>query len=340
MVDTEKPLVQKFKENIDSIASDFIGAFGLKHGSDVPHLSGPLLRWLDFRLRYVDPIPRKILISNKFPKQISEDISPALENLKSKILAGEDINPYQGKGLVQHHDTSGEKRQNRTDLLWADWGILHFHITNSPISNESYFSDRSKWLLFCYLHGEYCFFIDIRRHDEEDLFSNPELIEILIRNWPDVMERFRLKGILSPDSKDLPSAKEIDALRRGGVSTFVLVDGGVYVGPGRGVTSASTPGIVTQAMIEVTRRIKFLAERVEDPSEMYLSKMAELEITNPSFQLIITPRGMAVYESKSTIAFLPPERTQTQPTYPFTELADLVASPWAVNAVFTKKTIP
>src|ERR1019366_7293563 len=147
---TQNDLKSGCRNDIDRIVNELIDDYGLRYEQEVANLSDPLLRGLDFVLRYIRPVPRTILVSNKFPKQLDAGTERALHRLEQLIQEGGDINPYQSKGLILHNDTSGSKRQQRTDLLWADWGIHHLHLDDTPIPNGSYFSDRnSDWLLFC-----------------------------------------------------------------------------------------------------------------------------------------------------------------------------------------------
>ena len=120
---SETALADKFQRNIDDIATNLIGAFSLKFKQEVGNLSNPLLRWLDFRYRYIDPMPRPVVYSNKFPKQnLPKSARQGLKHIRRLIEKGKDINPYQGRGLMLRNDISGEKKDARTDLLWADWG--------------------------------------------------------------------------------------------------------------------------------------------------------------------------------------------------------------------------
>ena len=120
---TQQELENQFHKDIDRIVKDLINNYELKYEEEVANLSEPLLRWQDFFTRYIPPRPRQIFASNKFPKNLSAEADSALHHLERLIQNGANINPYQSKGLMMHNDTSANKRQQRTDLLWADWGI-------------------------------------------------------------------------------------------------------------------------------------------------------------------------------------------------------------------------
>ncbi len=97
---TLEELNEEFFRNVDQIAADLLTGFGLKHSGDVDGLHVPLLRWMDFRLRTIDPRPRQIYASDRFPKSLDEPVASALQSLERAIRNGEDINPFQSKGCM------------------------------------------------------------------------------------------------------------------------------------------------------------------------------------------------------------------------------------------------
>lgn len=50
----------------------------------------------------------------------------------------------------------------RTDLLWADWGIHHFHLTKSENLDENGFCKRSDFLLFAIVRNDCVYFLDVK----------------------------------------------------------------------------------------------------------------------------------------------------------------------------------
>lgn len=331
---TQEDLHQRFQSDVNRIATDFINDYGLKFEEELAELSEPLLRWLDFITRYIAPTPRSVLMSNKFPKTLAPQVESALKAVEQLFKTGQDINPYQSKGLIHHNDTSGTKRQQRTDLLWADWGIHHLHLTTSPTLPGSYFSPRSEWLLFCLIGNDFVGFIDVRNHSEKDVFSNPELIKVVVGTWPELMERFRVQGVLSSNTSHTPS--EISTLRRGGVSSFVEVDNQIFMGPGMGITTASTPTRLSLASIKIRRYIRELAKVVFDPSGQFKSDAQDSGLANPEYSLVLTVQGLAVYEETTSKAFVLPRRTNANDQSFISEFHDLVAPQWAINFVVKK----
>lgn len=324
---TEEQLASALNRDLEDLAAELVRAFGLKHEGEDPRLASAMMRWLDFRLRYIDPRPRRIVVSSQFPKRMTPEAEKALHRMERFIMEGVDVNPYQGKGLTLHNDTSGKRRQWRTDLLWADWGIHHLHLTQAPFADGSYFSPRSDWLLFCMVGQEEIGLIDVRHHDEANVFSDPELIQIAIRSWPEAMERYRLNGVL-PGSEAATAAQIYDR-RRGGIAGPVVVDDAVYVGPGMGVTTASTPTRLSMVLIRIRRYIQALARLIVDPSGQFQQAMRK-DVSSPQFRIGVTQRGIGVFEEKSNIAWPWPERQEGQPLSYLHELREWLCPSWVV----------
>jgi len=332
---TLQELKNRFHGDIDRIVMNLIDEYGLRFEEEVENLSEPLLRWLDFVTRYIAPHPRKIFASNKFPKKLSVEAEKSLHHLEKLIQSGADLNPYQSKGLILHNDTSANKRQQRTDLLWADWGIHHLHLTTELIETGKYFSDRSKWVLFCIVGDDFLGLIDIREHSESEIFSNPDLIKTVAESWPEIMDRYRINGVLATSA--VPTATEIATLQKGGVASFVRIGNQVYMGPGMGVTSASTPTRVSMAMISISKYIRELAKIVNDQTSQFKIESAKSGITDPEYSIGLTPQGLAVYEKHENKAFVFPRGSSVGGKSFLAELHDQIAPEWTINYI-TKKS--
>lgn len=326
---TQEELRAQFASDIDRISNDFINLYGLKYEQEAPNLSNPLLRWLDFVLRYIPPTPRTIYKSNRFPVAPDQVTADALAKIENAICHGIDINPYQSKGLILHNDTSGDKRQRRTDLLWAEWGIHHLHLSSTEIPSGTYFSQRSNWLLFCIAGDDFICFIDIKNHGEPDLFSNPSLIEAVAESWPEMMAHYKLNGILPSETTRSPS--DIAALRKGGVSSFIHIGSHVYMGPGMGITTASTPTKISMSTIRISQYLEELSKIVADPESQFKMESYSSGTTNPIYSLALTKNGLSIYEKNENKAFVFPRYKQGGVKSFLAELHDLVAPEWAIK---------
>ncbi|WP_126223856.1 hypothetical protein [Burkholderia ambifaria] len=163
-------MLHTFESDVDRIAEQLIEAFSLKFEGTDAKLNDSLIRWLDYRLRYIDPKPREIVRSIGFNRRIPVEATQALSNFICIAESGGDLNPYVTK-TVKSNDSSGVKRQLRTDGLWADWHIHHAHLTETPLAAGAEFSDRSDWLLFFIALPTQIGLIDVRLHKEPGIFQ-------------------------------------------------------------------------------------------------------------------------------------------------------------------------
>lgn len=294
----------RFDNELTAIAENLVRAFRLRHSQRTPHLSDPLLRWLDFATRYIAPHPRHVLLSSQFPKALPDQVAQNLRALVQRLEDGADINSHQGSGLTKHSDISAAGGQRRTDLLWADWGIHHLHI--SPPTDKGY-AARSGWLLFCRFEADQVALIDVKRHGKNEAFADLSLVEQLVKDWPDYMDQFRMRGVLAGDPL---TSERVHQLRRAGVFAPVQAAGACYIGPGLGITSASTPTKITIAADRIRVAVQRLSGLVLDPQSQFAAEMAKQQLADPVYSLNLTDRGLIVYESKTTTAFtLPRDRS-------------------------------
>lgn len=271
---------------LDAISRNLIDAFRLGYSEDVPELTCPLLRWMDFRLRRIDPRPRRTLPSKGFWRRFPEHVRPALNRILLKARNGDDLNSFLSRTL-KRNDTSGKKRGVRTDHLWADWGIFHAHIPQSESDPAAEFCDRSDWLLFFVLWNDAIGLIDVRPHADVE-WGDPSLLEGAIRSWPERYKRVSAPGIL-PSRKTPFTAAEIGRMRKSGVGRLIEVDGVTYFPPGLGPTSAATALNVTLAADRVRRYVRDVEIQYLDPSTGFVARVAELGGHIPQLALAMRP---------------------------------------------------
>jgi hypothetical protein len=108
------------------------------------------------------------------------------------------------------------------------------------------------------------------------------------------------------------------------------------MGPGMGVTTASTSGKVSMAMIHIRRYIGELANIVHDPASQFKLESAKSGIIDPEYGISLTPQGLAVYEEYENKAFIFPRGSRIGSKSVFTELHELIAPEWATDFIARK----
>ncbi|CBA16193.1 hypothetical protein XACN24_08220 [Xanthomonas albilineans] len=318
-------LASKFRAETETISACLLVFCEITHSKAIQHMDSALLRWLDFRLRFVDPKPRPLVYSKSFPRRLYGEVGRALAVFEQYSLAGEDLNPFQGKGLTKHHDTSGIKSQNRTDLLWADWGIHHFHLVPRSGKMDSYYADRSEHLLFAVVFDNVIACLDIKSHEA---MENRALLEAFVRSWPDEAERFRLKGAFPQHTAQFSEA-DIKKLRHAGIASTVTVDDAIYM-PG-GITCASTPTRVTLAYWQTARGADAIAHIAIN--EVIRDRGAWQEADLPHLSLALTPRGIGICDDRSNKCWQLPRAKGEWADHPVGRWHDLMLPEWIEGKV-------
>jgi hypothetical protein len=324
----ESELKARFHKDAEQIAADLIAAYSLKFKQEIPNLSNPISRWLDFRFRYVDPMPRPVVYSDRLPKSdLPRATRDALKKFVALAKSGGDLNPYQGRGLILRNDSSGKNSAARTDLLWADWGILHFHLSNEPIPPERYFSKSADYLAFCVIAANVLAIIDVLPHGYKEDFSNPVLIKTIARCWPDYIKKFEIKSITA--DRNERTQEEFQRLRSSGINAPLTINGMAYFSPGGGITSACTPLQIEMAHIHLQNYLNALAVDVADDLGCFRTDEIRALEVEPEFSLAASPEGLCVYERHTATGFkLPLSDANADESY-YQTMHNFILPSWA-----------
>lgn len=202
--------------------------------------------------RRIQPAPRTIHRSAEF--SCPHDLQVGLNELEAKITGGTDLTPYLSRGL---------KNASRHDDLLNDWGVYHLHL-GTNVEGDG-FAERTGPVLFALVTSSSLYEIQIYPHGN---WSNREVVEIIHKNWPDTIERYRLKGIV--DVAYNPTSENIRQLRDAHVNSILKMDDGTIYAPiGGGMMSNGTGSdVLLQAdrharmIVDIERSIK------SDPGEI------------------------------------------------------------------------
>lgn len=188
--------------------------------------------YFNMQKRIISEIPRAVVKSREFlcPPAYEQ----ALGEIENKITSGKSIIPYMSDKILD---------LKYKDLLLYDWNIYHLHLSRRR--REDGFIKRSDYELFIYVTDSTAYFIQVYPHAKEYLYSTKEMVAIIHNNWPELVDRYRLKGVICCSEEITDEGH--DMLRKNGISTFVdLGNETVYMSFGGGY---ATDG----SSIEVTR---------------------------------------------------------------------------------------
>ncbi|CZF79658.1 hypothetical protein [Grimontia marina] len=174
-----------------------------------------------FKCRIVPQRVRGINEANGF--QVPEHFQEAYESIKADIVAGSDLRKYQSRNL---------KKLDYDDDILSHWGIQHFHLSNDVESDG--FVSRTGDLLFIHFTNSTAYILGIFNHRS---WCNLDLIEVLHRNWPEHMSKFKMNSGMSP----LTETNYKTLRKKSGNANIVVEDGTEYIAPGMGVSSNGAP---------------------------------------------------------------------------------------------------
>jgi hypothetical protein len=204
-----------------------------------------MIDYRTWRGRFVRPGPRKVHRSFEMNKSLrSARHAGVLVEIEAKLIAGEDINGHlstrieNALGADVSPSESLQKRRDR-DLLLAEWGIHHLHLSTRAHKRKRGFFERTDDVLFAVFQDSDAYLLGIYRHPEHENWAAEEVFAVLVRNWPEagLVNESEFANGLAQDFSD----EDRLALRSFGVNTGLKVDGKIYSPGGLGMSLDGTP---------------------------------------------------------------------------------------------------
>lgn len=215
-------------------------------------------KYFNLMKRLIFPQEREVIKSDEFTYPQKPKYKKGVKLIENKIKCGKNIIP---------HLSSKIENFDYDDAMLNDWGVYHLHLGSKTISS-GYFMERTGPLLFVYFTERKAYFIDIMEHGD---WAKKEIIEIIHKNWPEIIKSHKLKGIEGMKYK--PTEKNRKEFRNAGLSTFVeLDDGTVYAPIGGGY---STTGL----SIDVVRLCIMYKNKLEQHEDYFKNNLEEIVST-------------------------------------------------------------
>jgi hypothetical protein len=259
-----------------------------------------LLIFGNWRARFVPANARTVhrspeLIAN--PKSSTHQL--ALAHLEHQIQTGSDVTPHLSRGVKNAYEPTasrGAKLQRRPDLdlLIADWGIHHLHLSTSIEADG--FVGRTDDLLFAAFTPTDAYLIDIYAHGA---WTEIELMRVVADHWPNA-------GIIQPAVSlvglaDQVSPDERRQMRNAGVAQLLGINNTVWMPQSQ--TTAGTPLVVTTHVNLVMHQLDYVTNRFAQ-DEQWLDSEPDIAVSNPAWQPLIHEGQFGVVDS-STGVFVP-----------------------------------
>lgn len=277
----------------------------LKKGSSFSNstTSRILIRqFVNFNKKSISIVPRKVFPSKKVRKQLSSgNLTLKIKKIKDAFEKGEDMNKYLSKSVLLAYDE---------DQLLASWRIYHLHLSSKKTEHK-YFVNRSDKLLMVYVEEDKAYFIDVRNHKENNeqavnlVWSRQELVKILEIEFPQVINRYKLKSIFGLKEEECLTDEQVRNLRKSGLSTFCRGEGDQAIAPmGGGIASDGSSIEVTMHSDQMSKMFydweKYLIEEEETMKNDFIKQ--GLNADNLHFSLCYGQNGFCVFEKSNEVA--------------------------------------
>ncbi len=249
--------------------------------------------WINVRLKLIPQQNYQVFRSNSLTsKSLSKEISDGIDSVQEKLEQGVDVTPHMTKTVL---------KGSFTDYLLSDWGIYHLHL---GLSMDGNFIKRTKEVLFLTIQKNRAYFIDVREHGsdgEKHVFAQYDLLKTLADEFPEVIERFELKGF-GCDSSKISDPAIIANARKTGIEIPQAINGKIYAPMGGGITRACTS---TRAQIE-TDYLLYFANNLEkeinekrDEVDDIFSQASNYEADKADFHFCQDDNGFLLFDKYS-----------------------------------------
>jgi hypothetical protein len=238
------------------------------------------IRATNVGLRAIEARPRRLELPSP-PFAVAADLQDGFNNLGVAVRNGDDLTPFQSKLRLNKADFH--------DQLLTDWGIHHFHLGSGQDPMDPRFMKRTGPVLYAFLTEDRFLALSI---DEHGSWSDPQLLEVLHRNWPEV-----IAGSLVADQvlHALETEADIQAFRDSGINGVVrLSDGTLYRSHTLGQTSDKKSLNAVLSGIALVRQVKAIQKHLDNRFAKMRSTIVTKRNADPStfrFKLAIVRGG-------------------------------------------------
>jgi hypothetical protein len=226
-------------------------------------LLGVYWTWRD---RFPSPRARTVHRSRELDASPrAQQYSSELAELERKMKAGEDFAPHLSDRVEtayvseqQRPTLNPRRREADRDRMLAAWGIHHLHLSNAPGTGR--FTARGADLLYAVFKPDDAYLLGIYTHDD---WARKELVEVIVRNWPDAGLFLKSSYVLGQTAKFTDDDRR--DLRRANISEGLFeVDGALYGPGGLGLTVGGSSVVAERCAMAYIESLRQLRENLND----------------------------------------------------------------------------
>ena len=199
--------------------------------------------------RMISIRPRRVVRSKEF--YYPQEYEQAFLEFEDNARKGKNLNKYQSDKIT--------KPEESDDLL-NDWNIVHFHLSKR-FRNDG-FVKRSDYQIFAWITDNCIYMIQVYPHKEDFLYCKQELLEIIERNWPKLLEPYILKDVASLNEQF--DDEQYEKIREAHVTTLVQTKNNkVYGLIGGGYMSDGSSGEAIGKAFFLNSRLKICEDIIK-----------------------------------------------------------------------------
>lgn len=231
------------REDFENIILNNIKADNFLSVSQKTPKQKKILKYLEYQRKLGFAGPHKIEKSSDF--ECPDECKEGLEKLMGIFRNGGDIRPYLNRTSANLDDY---------DDMFADWGILHFHL-GSFIPKNDIFVERGKYVLFAYIHDKTVYMVNIYDHNH---WADTDVLQTIYNNWPQIIKPYIMKGAAWPNVSI--EYKDRIKLRKSGFVTMIPLENKkgkkfIIIPPSLGQTTARTSIVDTRYYQMINTRL-------------------------------------------------------------------------------------
>lgn len=176
----------------------------------------------------------------------------AFQTIVARIEEGQSLRAYLSKNSAvayQRDDGLAHHRRRDRDLMLAEWGIHHLHLSNQALDGG--FVQRTEHVLFAIFRPEDAYLLGVFAHPRHTNWAAKDILARALRNWPDA-------GLVDVSNCAVGLTQEYTdeerlELRNAGVNTAMMINGRVCLPVGQ--VADGTPMVVSRHVMKVRASI-------------------------------------------------------------------------------------
>ncbi|MGX5817166.1 hypothetical protein ACWKWU_03170 [Chitinophaga lutea] len=249
------------EQQIKDLILQFFIKYGIKHRRH-DRISLMMTRYFNFRLKYIPVQPWQVKVSKELSEILkTHELTKSCGDIFLSAASGKNLNPHQSRRSLD---------ADYHDRLFNDWGIHHLHVSLAKKNPTDFFCERTGPLLFARFHQNTAYFLNIQEHSQSNAWSNTDLIRIMQKNWPTLLEDREVRGTkFAPHLSD----EEIGVLRKKGYTVGINVDSKAYLMLGHGQTSSGDNMMASRMSDEVWRWVGSHRELYEIQPDAFINEL-------------------------------------------------------------------